>query len=115
MRITFRIIFSILVVISILVLLFTFLQVSQEKKRLVLDLERRASLLGESFKETVEPLVEKGQIHRLQMIVEKFGRRERFAGLAIYDTSDKLVAATPQLSSDLASPPPLRRSCHELG
>jgi len=105
LRITFRIIFSILVVISILVLLFTFLQVSQEKKRLVLDLERRASLLGESFKETVEPLVEKGQIHRLQMIVEKFGRRERFAGLAIYDTSDKLVAATPQLSSDLASPP----------
>jgi uncharacterized membrane protein affecting hemolysin expression len=96
LRITFRIIFSILVVISIGVLLFTLLQVRQERERLVLDLERRASLLGESFKETIEPLVEKGQFHRLQKIVEKFGHRERFAGLAIYDTKDKLVAATPQ-------------------
>ena len=60
LRITFRIIFSILVVISIGVLLFTLLQVRQERARLVLDLERRASLLGESFKETIEPLVERG-------------------------------------------------------
>ena len=105
MRITFRIIFSILVVISLVVLLFTLLQVRQERERLSLDLERRASLLGESFKETIEPLVEKGQFHRLQKIVEKFGQRERFAGLAIYDPKDNLVAATPQLGSDLASPP----------
>ena len=106
MRITFRIIFSILLMISALVLLFTLLQVRQERERLALDLERRASLLGESFKETIEPLVEKGQFHRLQKIVEKFGHRERFAGLAIYDAKDKLVAATPHLGSDLASPPP---------
>ena len=106
MRISFRIIFSILLVISSLVLLFTLLQVRQERERLALDLERRASLLGESFKETIEPLVEKGQFHRLQKIVEKFGHRERFAGLAIYDAKDKLVAATPQLGPDLASPPP---------
>jgi len=106
LRISFRIIFSILLVISSLVLLFTLLQVRQERERLALDLERRASLLGESFKETIEPLVEKGQFHRLQKIVEKFGHRERFAGLAIYDAKDKLVAATPQLGSDLASPPP---------
>jgi trehalose-6-phosphate synthase len=106
LRITLRIVFSILVVVSLAVLLFTRLQVNQERERLVLDLERRASLLGESFKETIEPLVEKGQFHRLQKIVEKFGHRERFAGLAIYDPTDKLVAATPRLGSDLVSPPP---------
>jgi trehalose 6-phosphate synthase len=105
LRITLRIIFSLLIVISILVLLFTFHQVQQEKERLTLDLERRAALLGESFKETIEPWIEKGQFHRLPKIVEKFGNRERLAGLAVYDSQDKLIAATPQLSPDLTTPP----------
>ena len=105
MRITFRIISSILIVISILVLLFTLLQVRQERERLTLDLERRASLFGETLKETIEPLIEKGQISRLQKIVDKFGNRERLGGLAIYDAKDKLIAGTPQLGAHLASPP----------
>jgi trehalose-6-phosphate synthase len=115
LRITLRIIFSILIVISVLVLLFTFHQVQQEKERLTLDLERRAALLGESFKETIEPWIEKGQFYRLQKIVEKFGNRERLAGLAIYDTQDKLIAATPQLSSDLTTPPAFVGQAMNLG
>jgi hypothetical protein len=57
LRINLRIILSIVVVISILVLPFTLMQVRQEKERLTIDLERRASLLGESLKETIEPLI----------------------------------------------------------
>jgi trehalose-6-phosphate synthase len=93
------------VVISIIVFLFTLLQVRQEKERLTVDLERRASLLGESLRETIEPLLERGRPERLQKIVEKFGNRERLAGLAVYDAKDKLIAATPQLAPDLAAPP----------
>ncbi len=105
MRITFRIISSILIVISILVLLFTLLQVRQERERLTLDLERRASLFGESLKESIEPLIEKGQVSRLQKLVNKFENRERLAGLAIYDAKDRLMAVTPQLGVYLTSPP----------
>jgi trehalose 6-phosphate synthase len=104
-RINLRIILSIVVVISVLVLLFTFLQVREEKERLTTDLQRRASLLGESLKETIEPLLEKGRPERLQKIVEKFGNRERLAGLAVYDVKDKLIAATPPLSAHLSVPP----------
>ncbi len=91
--------------ISVLVLLFTLMQVRQEKKRLTIDLQLRASLLGESLKETIEPLSEKGRQERLQKIVGKFGRRERLAGVAVYDVKDKLIAATPLLSNDLSAPP----------
>ena len=104
MRINARIIISIVVVISILVLLFTLMQVRQEKDRLTIDLERRASHLGESLKETIEPLVEKGRPERLQKIVEKFGNRERLAGLAVYDVQDKLIAVTGQLAPHLRTP-----------
>jgi len=104
LRINVRIIISIVVVISVLVLLFTLMQVRQEKERLTIDLERRASLLGESLRETIEPLVEKGRPERLQKIVEKFGNRERLAGVAVYDVQDKLLAATGQLAPHLGNP-----------
>jgi trehalose 6-phosphate synthase len=105
LRINLRIIISIVVVISILVLLFTLMQVRQEKERLTIDLQRRSSLLGESLKETIEPLLEKGRPERLQKIVDKFGNRERLAGVAVYDVKDKLIAATPPLSTNLSVTP----------
>jgi trehalose-6-phosphate synthase len=105
LRINLRIIFSIVVVISVLVLLFTLRQVQQEKERLTIDLERRSSLLGESLKETIEPLLEKGRPERLQKLVDKFGNRERLAGVAVYDVKDKLIAITPPLSDHLSITP----------
>jgi hypothetical protein len=53
LRINWRIIVSIVFVTSVLVFLFTLVQVRQEKERLTIDLQRRASLLGESLKEKI--------------------------------------------------------------
>ncbi len=91
--------------ISGLVILFTIIQVQQEKERLTIDLERRASLLGESLKEAIEPLVEKERFARLRKFVEKFGNRERLAGVAVYDAQDKLIAASGPLAANVATPP----------
>jgi trehalose-6-phosphate synthase len=107
MRITLRIILSIFIVISVIVVLFTVLQVEQEKERMITDLERRASVLGESLKESTEPLVAKGLAQRLQSIVEKFGKRERMAGVAVYDPQGGLVAASVGVAPHLKTPLPL--------
>jgi len=115
MRITLRIIFSIFFVISAIVLLFTFLQVEQEKERMTIDLERRASILGESLKESIEPLVAKGQSSSVQKIVDKFGNRERLAGVAIYDAQGKLAAVTAQLTPYLKTPPSLVENVMSAG
>jgi len=96
-----------MIVISALVFLFTYLQVKQEKERLTIDLERRAALLGESLKESIEPLMERDRPERLKKIVEKFGNRERLAGVAVFDAKEKLIAVTPQLTPHLNTPPPL--------
>ena len=105
LRINLRIILSIIIVISVLVLLFTLMQVREEKERCTIDLQRRTSLLGESLKETIEPLLDRERPERLQKIVEKFGNRERLAGVAVYDVKDKLIAATPSLSAHLSAIP----------
>jgi hypothetical protein len=81
------------------------MQVRQEKMGLTIDLQRRTSLLGETLKETIEPLLGKGPPERLQKIVEKFGNRERLAGVAVYDVKDRLIAATPSLASHLSATP----------
>ncbi|MBI4496190.1 MAG: trehalose-6-phosphate synthase [Deltaproteobacteria bacterium] len=72
---------------------------------MVQDLERRASLMGESLKEFIEPLIEKENPKRLQKIVEKFGNRERLVGLAIFDVKDKLIASNLPKDFDLSKPP----------
>jgi len=105
LRINLRIILSIVVVISVLVFLFTLVQVRQEKERLTIDLQRRSSLLGESLKESIEPLMEKRRPEPLQKIVDKFGNRERLAGIAVYDVKDTLIAATPRLATLLSITP----------
>ena len=115
MRITLRVILSIFVVISAIVLLFTFLQVEQEKERMAVDLERRASILGESLKESIEPLVGKRQTSSVQKIVDKFGNRERLAGLAVYDAQGKLSAVTAQLTPHLKTPPSLVENVMNAG
>jgi hypothetical protein len=115
MRITLRVILSIFFVISAIVLLFTFLQVEQEKERMTIDLERRASILGESLKESIEPLMVKRQTSSVQKIVDKFGNRERLAGVGIYDAQGKLAAVTAQLTPFLKTPPSLVENVMNAG
>jgi trehalose 6-phosphate synthase len=105
MRITLRLVFSLVVVVTLVVFLFAFVQVRQEKSRLSEELERRAAILAESLKESVEPLVEKGPSKNLQRIVEKFGNRERLSGVAVYDSQGNPLAMTPSLASQLKTAP----------
>jgi trehalose 6-phosphate synthase len=105
MRITFRLAFSIIVVVSLIVLAFTLVQVQQEKRRQRVDLERRASVLAESLGETVEQLTKEGHTRRLQRIVERFSNREKLAGVAVFDHSGTPLAVTPSLAMQLATAP----------
>ncbi len=105
MQVTFRLVFSIMVVVSLIVLGFTLVQVQREKQRLGVDLERRALVLAESLGETVERLVGEGQSRRLQRVVDKFSNRERLAGVAVYDHRGTPLAVTPSLVTQLATPP----------
>ena len=105
MRISLRLIFSLVIVITLAVSLFAFLQVRQEKARLNEELGRRAGILAESLQETIEPLLEKGPSKNLQRIVEKFGNRERLSGVAVYDAQGTPLAVTQSLSSHLKASP----------
>lgn len=101
MRMSLRLISSLVIAVTVVSVAFALYQVQAEDRSRRNELERRAQLLAESLQETVEPLLAKGAQDSLQRIVERFGNRERLAGVAIYDKDSHPVVMTPNLGSRL--------------
>ncbi len=101
MRLSLRLIVSLVFAVTIVSVAFALYQVQAENRSRKNELERRAQLLAESLQETVEPLLAKGAQESLQRIVERFGNRERLAGVAIYDKQAHPVVMTPNLAARL--------------
>lgn len=107
MRITMRLLISLIVVVVSLASVSAYLQVRQERRQLREDLDRRSRLLAQSLQEIVEPSLLEYSDLNLKRVVEKFGNRERLAGIAIYDVQGKPIAVTETLASSLKSTPPI--------
>src|SRR5207245_7082659 len=101
MRMSFRLIISLVVAVTLVSSLFAIYQVREESKARRVELEKRAQVLAESLQESVEPLIAKGSKSNLQRIVERFGNRERLAGIAIYDSPSHPIVMTPNLAARL--------------
>ena len=101
MRVAVRLIILLFIVIVAVSLVFTFSQIDQERKRLEGEIELRANVLAESFREIIEPLLNQGNIPNFQRLVEKFSNRKRLAGLGIFDGKGKSIALSKSISSFL--------------
>ncbi len=102
MKFTFHLVTAIWLGTLLVVGGFAFVQVREERERLVADLERRAVLVGEGLRDAIEPAVERGSKPALERALKRFGRPTR--GIAVYDRYDTLMVATPDLAPAL---PPL--------
>ena len=110
MRVSVRLILSLIAGVTLVTFLFARSEVRGEKRGLRSDLERRAEVLAESLTEAIEPLMENSfrtprQQKHLQQIVDRFNNRERLAGVAIYDDRGRPLAITSKLSKELAPNP----------
>jgi trehalose 6-phosphate synthase len=94
-RISFRLIFSLVIGITLLSFLFAMFQVKAEKRSLRKELENRAAILAESLEEKATPLLYFHSHKRLQALADQFGNREHMEGIAVYDKAGEKLAATP--------------------
>jgi hypothetical protein len=104
---SFRLIVSLIVGITLVSLAFTYKEVQRQKLGLRKDLERSDAVLGESLAGYIEPYLEKQSPRQLQKIVDRFGNREGLEGMAIYDKDGALLAATSALPDRMGKQPPL--------
>lgn len=101
MKITLRLVVSLVLVVGLVAFAFSFYQVREEKLRLTSDLERRSVILAESLQESVIPLVGSDSSKKLNALVQRFGNRERFRGIAVYDFQAQLLASTADLEPQI--------------
>lgn len=106
MRITVRLIVSLIIAIAAVASGFTYYQVTVEKQRLQTELSRRAVLLGESLHESVVPLIQSNAQAKLRRIVGRFSNRERLRGIAVTDLQGNIVFSTPDIRAAIKEPVP---------
>ncbi len=111
MRISLRLIFSLIAGITVVTFLFARYQVRSQKRWLWKDLDSHSQMLGQSLEEVVEPLLDFESIKLLQGTINRFARSEHVLGIAIYGGAAKRLAITPRLKSIFRDPPALVFRC----
>jgi trehalose 6-phosphate synthase len=101
MKITFRLVVSLVLVVALVAAAFSFYQVNEERIRLTSDLERRSIILAESIQESVVPLITLDSPRKLNLLVQRFGKRERFQGIAVHDARGLVLASTADLEPQI--------------
>ena len=104
MRLSLRLILFLVAGITLVTFLVARNQVRGEKRGLRADLERRAGILAESLQEIIEPALERGSHDQLRRIVERYGNRERLAGVVVYDPQGNVITETPSLTARFSAP-----------
>jgi trehalose-6-phosphate synthase/HAMP domain-containing protein len=84
---------------------FTYLEVFEERDRLIRDLGRRASLAADAVREASEPIMARQSRTGIDRVLKRFGRPDR--GIAIYDEFGSVIDATPEVKAHLAPLSPL--------
>ncbi len=93
MRIRLLLIASLIAATTIVSYLFALYQVRSQKRTLQREATARSELLAESLNVSVEPSAEFGSARALKNLVKGFGRRERLAGVMIYDDRGRVIAS----------------------
>src|SRR5438874_2058487 len=105
MRLSYRLILSLIVGVTAVSLVFVMYQTGAEMQALKDDVERRALVLAESEQAPVEAFLQNGSTRQLQTVVDRFRNRGQLAGVAVYDAKAQPVAITSGLSSRLSPTP----------
>jgi trehalose-6-phosphate synthase len=105
MRISLRLIISLILGVTLVALLFAYFQVKAEKRARRDDLQQRTRVLADSLAQSVEPLLAKPSGKELKALVDRFASREHVAGVAVYDESEQALATTAGLVDRLTRRP----------
>lgn len=105
MKITLRLIVSLVLAAAVVASVFSYLQVQNERNRLTQELDVRASILAESLQESVKELLISNSPAKLKRFVDRFGNRERLVGIAVFDSQGVCMAASSGVSLTIGAVP----------
>lgn len=99
MRLTLRIVMSLLLVAGLVSSGFLFYQVQTEKRHLLEELEKRAVVLADTMQTSYEQNMETGSGNGFERLVSSFKSRNSFEGIAFFDATGKMLASSQNLGN----------------
>jgi trehalose 6-phosphate synthase len=103
-RVTIRLVIAIWVSVFVVLGGFTLVQVRQERQRLVEDLARRATLVGEGVREAVRPAARARSAPAITRVLRKLAKPGRT--IVVFDALGSAIATAPgKLDPSLTAPP----------
>lgn len=102
MRITLRLILSLIVVVVSVALVSAWFHVRQEKVKLYAEVRAQSALVAESLKDGARHDLEAGNIGGLQKLADRLQNQRRLEGLAVYAEDGSLLAASSAIAPELA-------------
>ena len=106
MRMSARLIVSLVIAITVVSVLFTIRQARTEDQSRRNELSQQARLAAESFRETVELLPQSGAQDKLRQVIERLGGN-LVAGVVVYDATGAPIVITPRLTPLLGTDLPI--------
>ena len=101
MKITLRLIVSLLIATTVVVAGFSYVQAKNEEKSLNEELRLRTTVLAKSFKEAVESFLERtDQPDRVQKYLEKFRGHKRLIGVIVDMKEGPRISYPPELAQE---------------
>ncbi len=103
MRLSVRLIFPLLGILTLVSLGFSYYQVRREIRIQARELTKRADLMADGLDATVQPVL--ASKLGLQRAVERFAGREHLLGVAVYDSHGTPLAVSSKLPARFAAAP----------
>jgi len=102
MRITFKLIVSLIVVVVFVAIVSAWFNVRQEKAKLYEEVLSRSALLAETFKESVRNNLVAKNYTSMQRLADKFQSQKQLEGVAVYDSAGTRIISSSALTPVLA-------------
>ncbi len=101
MKITAKLIGSLVFAIALVAIVFTYINVRQEKSKLYEEARGRSALLAESLRESMRTAVQSGDRPALQKLADKFQHQRHLEGVTVYSQRGEVLAKSASVSSAL--------------
>lgn len=115
MRITLRLIVSLIGVVVLVALVSAWVNVGQEREKLYEEARSRSALLAESLKESARPYLQTRNYAGLKELAGRFREQEKLEGAAVYDPGGRLISGSSALTPGLLSRPEETRALLSSG
>ena len=94
MKITLRLIISLFIASTLVAVLFTMLQIRNERTTMVRELNMRAHMLTEGIQNPIAEYLRSNSTRKMKQLLDRFAKNTRYVGIAVYDSQAVLCMAT---------------------